>query len=171
MPTAFLGLAFWHRVRLSCHANLLFLERVLKPTKQEIDRFNSKWIKSGDCHLWTGPKDKDGYGFITFRRTSRRAHRVAMFLAGKPIPSGFVVNHICRHRDCVNPQHLEAISIQENWRKDANTPSYINSQKIHCPRGHEYDRKYGGQRYCSICEAAKNKRLRAKWKAEGIFKI
>jgi hypothetical protein len=141
------------------------------PTQAEINRFNSKWIKQGDCHVWTDHKDKDGYGILTFRRLTRKAHRVALFLAGRTIPDGFVVNHVCRNRACVNPQHLQAIPVEDSWRKDSKSVGYVNSQKTHCPKGHLYDRKYGGQRYCSFCEREKSKRLRAKWKAEGFFKI
>jgi hypothetical protein len=51
------------------------------------------------------------------------------------------------------------------------TITYINSQKTHCPSGHPYDRVYSGARYCSICEAAKKKRLRAKWRLEDTLNI
>lgn len=141
------------------------------PTPEEIKRFNSKCVKSGDCLIWTDHKDKDGYGMIRFRRANRRAHRLALWLIGRPIPEGHVVNHVCRRRDCVNPQHLRTLSPSENSMRDSTSNGYINSQKTHCPRGHEYDRKYGKQRYCSQCESEKTKRLRAKWKAEGILKI
>ena len=140
-------------------------------TKEELDRFNSKLKRSGDCMIWTGHTDKDGYGIITFRRASRKAHRVAMFLAGKTIPDGFVVNHTCRNRACVNHQHLNAVSASENSKRDSTSMGYINSQKTHCKNGHEYDRVYGRQRYCSKCEAEKGRRLRAKWKEEGVLKI
>ena len=136
----------------------------------EIARFNSKWARVGDCHIWQGTQDRDGYGYLTFRRASRRAHRVALFIAGREIPHGHVVSHTCRNRACVNPQHLSVLSVRENALRDGML-GYVNTKKTHCRNGHPYDRVYSGQRYCSTCEAEKSKRLRAKWKAEGIIRI
>lgn len=140
-------------------------------TAAELERFNSKWTRVGDCMIWNANKDRDGYGIFTFRRANRRAHRVALYFAGRAIPDGHVVNHTCRQRDCVNPQHLNTVPVAENSKRDSTSVGYINSQKQHCPRGHAYDRTYGKQRYCSICESEKSKKLRAKWRAEGILKI
>jgi hypothetical protein len=132
----------------------------------ERTRFSSKYKRAGDCWLWTGPLDRDGYGYFYFRRRSRRAHRVSWFLHRGPIPTGMVVNHACKNRNCVNPQHLELLTTRENSLQDSVSPAALNARKTRCPQGHEYDRVYGGQRYCSVCEAAKSRRLRAKWRAQ-----
>jgi hypothetical protein len=141
------------------------------PTADEIKAFRARCEPHGDCLIWTGQKDRDGYGIVGFRRATRKAHRLALWLAGRPIPEGHVVNHTCRRRDCVNPQHLTTLTASENSKRDSTSMGYINSQKTHCKNGHPFDRVYGGQRYCSTCESEKTKRLRAKWKAEGILKI
>lgn len=141
-------------------------------TEQELARFKSRIVESPmGCWLWQGPLDKDGYGTFFFRRLNRRAHRVGYFLRHGPIAQGLVVNHTCRNRACVNPQHLEAVDARASALKDSNSVGYVNSQKTHCKEGHPFDRKYGKQRYCSICSAAKSKRLRAKWRAEEGEKI
>lgn len=137
----------------------------------EKERFDSKCIKEGDCHLWQGPLDRDGYGTFYFRRKNRRAHRVAWFFTFGDIKKGFVVNHICKKRNCVNPQHLQVISTTENALLDSTSIAAINARKTHCKQGHPFDRKYGKQRYCSQCSASKKKRLVAKWKTENTLNI
>ncbi len=138
-------------------------------TAAEIDRFNSKIKPSrpGECMEWSGPLDRDGYGSFFWRGAPRRAHRFAFALANGSIPEGAVINHACRNPSCVNHQHLQAVTLRDNALRDSTSRAYLNSQKTHCPEGHAYDRKYGKQRYCSVCQAAKSRKLRAKWKAEG----
>jgi hypothetical protein len=140
-------------------------------TDREAARFASKHRKQGGCWIWQGALDEDGYGTFYLRRMNRRAHRVAWFSARGDLPQGMVVNHTCRNRACVNPQHLQAISASEHALRDTTSICYVNSQKTICPKGHPYDRKYGKQRYCSICQAAKTKRLRQKWSSEDTLNI
>jgi hypothetical protein len=140
-------------------------------TDDEKARFDGKWAKEGDCHVWQGPLDKDGYGTFHLRRRGRRSHRVAWYAANGPIDKGMVINHTCRNRACVNVQHLQLVTLRENALRDSSSPAYVNSQKTHCREGHPFDKEvvWSGkkQRVCSICERAKHRRLRAKWRAEG----
>lgn len=134
-------------------------------TPEEHTRFMAKIEQTNSCHIWKGPLDKDGYGTFFLRKLNRRAHRVAWFMLHGPIPEGMVVNHTCRNPSCVNPQHLNVVTTRENALKDSTSLPYLNSQKTHCKNGHPFDRAYGRQRYCSICEKAKRARLNRKWRA------
>lgn len=145
-------------------------------TDKEMQRFNQKWIKSGDCHLWLGALDSDGYGTFYFRQKNRRAHRVGWFISHGAVGNDLVINHTCRNRHCVNPQHLQRVTQTVNALKDSCSIAYINSQKTQCKRGHDYDRlriKPNGrtERGCSICEAEKHRRLRAKWRAQDTLQV
>jgi len=133
---------------------------------KETDRFNSKWTEHGDCHLWNGPLDKDGYGTFYFRKKNRRAHRVAYYFYNGAIPDGMVIDHICKNRNCVAPSHLRCVTVAENILTNSRTVSAQNAMKTHCKNGHVFDRKYGKQRYCSICDRAKQNRLRKEWQSE-----
>lgn len=135
-------------------------------SSKEAARFASKHRLVGDCYVWQGPLDRDGYGTFHFRRKGRRAHRVAWFMTRGPIPEGMVINHICKNRACVNVQHLQMVTARENSLQDSVSPAAVNARKTHCKNGHPLDRKYGKQRYCSVCEREKSRRLRARWAAE-----
>jgi hypothetical protein len=72
----------------------------------------------GGCWLWTGTLDRSGYGRFAasvggvVRRTS--AHRAAWLAYRGDIPMGLVPDHLCRVRSCVNPEHLELVTVQVN---------------------------------------------------------
>ena len=71
------------------------------------------------CVLWNGARTSSGYGVLTVKRANVLAHRYALTLAGVEIPGGYHVDHLCRVRLCVNPDHLEPVTQQENNRRAA----------------------------------------------------
>ena len=73
---------------------------------------------SGDgCWLWTKSIDYGGYGRIGQRGVNARAHRVSYEHFVGPIPDGLSLDHLCRNRRCVNPDHLEPVTGSENTRR------------------------------------------------------
>lgn len=134
-------------------------------TKKEKERFDSKWIERGGCWIWQSPLDVDGYGSFYFKRKNRRAHRVSYYFSMGDIPSGMVVDHTCPNRNCVNPSHMRIVTPRENTLSGRGVGA-VNARKTHCKYGHPLDRKYGNQRYCSICSAEKSRRLHKKWRDE-----
>ena len=77
-------------------------------------RFWAKVNKTPDCWLWTGGKTGHGYGVFSLHGRDVRAHRAAYeFLVGA-IPSGLVIDHLCRVPACVNPEHLQPVTQQIN---------------------------------------------------------
>jgi hypothetical protein len=81
-----------------------------------IERFKSYIIyRPGTrCWLWCGSTDTSGYGKILVRRKLIPAHRLAYEYYVGPIPAGLEIDHLCRVRHCVNPDHLEAVTHREN---------------------------------------------------------
>lgn len=141
-------------------------------TPQEAARFHSRYeVSSMGCWLWQGPLDKDGYGMFYLRRKNRRAHRVGWYSRFGEVPVGKIVDHSCGIRHCVNPSHLRLQTVRQNALENSRGLGAINARKTHCPAGHEYDRVYGGQRYCSTCERAKARRLRRRWRIEDTLRV
>jgi hypothetical protein len=98
------------------------------------EAFWSMVDKSGDCWLWTGVIYKrTGYGSVG-RRGS--AHRLAYILVVGPIPNGMHLDHLCRVRHCVNPDHLEPVTPRENLLR-GETHAARNAAKTQCFKGHE----------------------------------
>lgn len=93
--------------------------------------------KTADCWIWRGSINNWGYGIYSARRTSGIAHRIAYELINGPIPDGLQLDHLCRRRCCVNPQHLEPVTLKENLRRgEGHTGKRF--RQTHCIHGHEF---------------------------------
>jgi len=113
------------------------------------------------CWGWKGRYNRNGYG--VFRRNIL-AHRYAYILWRGEIPSGLTLDHLCRNRGCVNPDHLEVVTQVENVMRGI-SPAAFNAKKTHCKRDHLFDEKNtyffaNGWRACRTCDREKKARIR-----------
>ena len=119
------------------------------------EKFLNKIQKSDSgCWLWTGHIDRHGYG----RNGPKQAHRRSYELHIGEIPKGMQLDHLCRVRNCVNPNHLEPVTPKENVNRGIR-PDQMRSKNI-CDHGHVDQwivRKSNGWRYCGECARIKDK--------------
>jgi hypothetical protein len=81
------------------------------------DRFWDKVDKTQNCWLWLGHLNEDGYGKFKNGQKCVLAHRFALVLAGIVLKPDLEVDHLCRNRACVNPDHLEQVTHHENVKR------------------------------------------------------
>jgi hypothetical protein len=113
-------------------------------------------IPIAGCWLWTGGiKQSEGYGTTSAGSRSLMAHRYVYELLRGPIPTGLTLDHLCRVRSCVNPDHLRPCTLRENLFAPGSTGLAVrHSQKTHCVRGHDLAttaQPYRGRRNCVVC--------------------
>jgi hypothetical protein len=79
-------------------------------------------VSPSGCWLWTGSLSDEGYPTsINWKGRSSLAHRTFYLRLKGPIPDGYQLDHLCRERRCVNPDHLEPVTPVENTRRSAAT--------------------------------------------------
>jgi hypothetical protein len=152
--------------------------------KPLIDQFNEKWVLESTpprlvngeiadepCWRWVGANNGKGpvnsYGI--FGRPKQYAHRFSYTYHKGPIPKGYVIDHLCRHRWCVNPSHLDCVKNVTNLKRGSH-PNFVAQRLGKCARGlhdlndpqNQYLRA-DGRAFCKPCLlAAKARREEAK---------
>lgn len=92
------------------------------------------------CLLWTGSVDRDGYGRVRYRGELIMAHRWAWIQLREPFSGDLDLDHLChdpatcsppcQHRRCINVEHLEPVTHQENVIRGATTKVRTDAQRL-----------------------------------------
>lgn len=123
------------------------------------------------CWIWNSGLDAHGYGQINCptengkRHPPLKAHRVIYELLKEPIPVGLEIDHLCRNRRCVNPDHMEPVTRAENVMRGEGLPAK-NARKTECHRGHLYTEentyiRSNGWRVCRACQRFMGRKVRS----------
>lgn len=121
-------------------------------TDSDLERFWTKVRKSDGCWIWTAGL-RSGYGSFWLNGKNKFAHVISYRIAGRVVPAGLELDHLCRNRSCLNPDHLEPVTRAVNMAR-----GQVNDKKrsmTHCEAGHEYSesntRIENGMRRCRQC--------------------
>jgi hypothetical protein len=124
-------------------------------------------VTESGCWLWMASLDSKGYAQInigTFGHAKMcRAHRISYELHIGPIPEGLQLDHLCRVRSCINPTHLEPVTMLTNVQRGlggsngGKARGAIARAATHCTRGHEYTPENTlvskrNHRFCRACQ-------------------
>jgi hypothetical protein len=120
---------------------------------------------SGECWNWTGNISSQGYA----RAGQKFAYRIIYEFVFGQIPKGLQLDHLCRNRKCVNPDHLEPVTCKINVLR-GESPAAQNAKKTHCKSGHPLDgenlKKTHNRRICKECDRQSSRKYWRKKKNE-----
>ena len=162
-----LGLCPMHYQRRRVHGDVETVKLVHNDPDRRFREFYD--VDKNGCWIWNGWIENNGYARFSVGQERWGAHRWAYERYVGPIPQGLALDHLCRVRACVNPDHLEPVTWAENLRRSDKTHAAKNRSKTHCKRGHSLSGKNlsiqnDGSRRCLACHNIRQKQLDAKKK-------
>lgn len=118
-------------------------------------------LSKDECWPWLGSclSGSGRYGAFYAGGKTTYAHRAAWTLFRGEIPVGLTIDHLCKNPRCVNPHHLEVVTLAQNVARSDNVTA-LNARKTKCIRGHAlsgdnlrlYTRPAGAlERRCKTC--------------------
>lgn len=132
--------------------------------RPEEERFWEKVDKTEDCWLWTagrfGRNREYGCFYLTGGKKAIPAHVWAYKCLVGMIPSGLVLDHLCKTKLCVRPDHLEPVTHRENILRGDGIAAK-QARQTYCKRGHSLDNAHilrNGGRDCRVCRKLRNDR-------------
>lgn len=141
-----------------------------RPSRPLQERLWWRVNKTGTCWLWTDKPDSNGYGVIVLEDgRNYKVHRVVYELCVVPIPKGLEIDHLCRNRICVNPEHMEPVTTRVNIMR-GNGIMAKEARQTHCKYGHPFDATntiihYTGGRSCLECHRTASREYAARRRA------
>ena len=111
----------------------------------------------GDCLVFTGHRDRQGYGKIKTQNKPYLAHRLMWELMNGPVPEGMMILHSCDNPPCVLPAHLRVGTAKDNSDDMVSRGRHHNKGKVgKCLKGHQkIYTKNGKQTWCPECRKEK----------------
>ena len=128
-------------------------------------------VPESGCWVWMSTLTPGGYGIVGYKGKTTGAHRVAYELKCGSIPDKLDLDHLCRVRCCINPDHLEPVTRSENLKRGETGNNLVAAalSVTHCPKGHEYTKENTflrkdrpGHRGCRACRRHATNQWRAK---------
>lgn len=125
-------------------------------------------VNNDTCWWWAGPSYGDGHariylGWVNGKTKFTPAYRAVYEALVGPIPPKLELDHLCENPACINPEHLEPVTHQENIRRHF-------LRRTHCKHGHKFTPENiiwankkgnasmvnptGRTRYCKSCKAS-----------------